>query len=225
LIHKERRLIKSQVFTTILIFVVVSTLFIGELPLTSKAFEYSSLSSSDPLSVKIVYPEKEHEINTGSNLEITGTSRYNSDLTCHVSVIINDIKPYQEATPTGVNTKNDYTTWKYIVDPDFTTINRGDNKITARLLCSDDRGQDLRKWYSVNVVGQEETENSYDSSSTTTSLAILASGQSRSTANPTIINIDRNVFMEMVNYRIGNNTEVIRNAIEDSIMSFYARMT
>lgn len=220
MIYKERRLTKCHVFTTILIFVVVSALFIGELPLMSKAFEHSSLSSSDPFSVKIIYPEKEHEINIGSNLEITGTSEYNSDLTCHVSVIINDIKPYQKATSAGTNTNNDYTTWKYVVDPHYTTINRGDNKITARLLCSDDRGQDLRKWYSVNVIGQEETENNNDSSSTTTSLAIPASGQSRSTANPTIINIDRNVFIEIVNNRIENNTEVIRDAIENSIMSF-----
>lgn len=223
MIYKERRLIKCQVFTTILIF-VVSALFIGELPLISEASEHSSLSFSDPLSVKIIYPEKEHEINIGSNLEITGTSGYNSDLRCHVSVIINDIKPYQEVTPTGTNTKNVYTTWKYIVDPDYTTINRGDNKITARLLCSDDRGQDLKKWYSVNVNGQDKTESSHQSSSTTT-LAVPITIGTESTVTPTMINIDRDVFLDLINNRIGNNTEVIRDVIEDSIMSLYARMT
>jgi hypothetical protein len=223
LIYKEWRLTKCQVFTTILIF-VVSALFIGELSLISEASEHSLLSFSDPLSVKIIYPEKEREINIGSNLEITGTSGYNSDLTCHVAVIINDIKPYQKATPTGTNTKNDYTTWEYIVDPDYTTINRGDNKITARLLCSDDRGQDLRKWYSVNVVGQDKTENSHQSLSTTTLTVPITIG-TESTVTPATINIDRDVFLELINNRIENNTEVIRDAIEDSIMSLYTRLT
>jgi hypothetical protein len=203
---------------------VVSALFIGELSLISEASEHSLLSFSDPLSVKIIYPEKEREINIGSNLEITGTSGYNSDLTCHVAVIINDIKPYQKATPTGTNTKNDYTTWEYIVDPDYTTINRGDNKITARLLCSDDRGQDLRKWYSVNVVGQDKTENSHQSLSTTTLTVPITIG-TESTVTPATINIDRDVFLELINNRIENNTEVIRDAIEDSIMSLYTRLT
>ena len=102
----------------------------------SKASEHTSLSFSDPLSVKIIYPKKEQSTDIGSNLVITGTSGLNSDLTCYVSVIINDVKPYQEVTPTGSKTKNDYSTWKYALDPDYTTIKEGTNKITARLLCS-----------------------------------------------------------------------------------------
>jgi hypothetical protein len=142
----------------------------------------------------------------------------------HVSVIINDVKPYQEATPTGTKTKNDYTTWKYIVDPDYTNIKEGDNKITARLLCSDDRGQDLRKWYSVNINEQNVTESSHQSLSTTT-LAVPITIGTESTATPTTINIDRDLFLELINNRIENNTEVIRDVIEDFIMSLYARMT
>lgn len=46
-----------------------------------------------------------------------------------------------------------------------------------------------------------------------------------STVTPTTINIDRDVFLELINNRVENNTEVIRDAIKDSIMSLYARMT
>jgi hypothetical protein len=42
-------------------------------------------------------------------------------------------------------------------------LERGDNKITARLLCSDDNEQVMRKWDSVTVVGQAGAENSYHS--------------------------------------------------------------
>jgi hypothetical protein len=191
----------------------------------SKASQHSPLSFSNPLGVKIIHPGRDQNTEIGSNLEITGTSAYNLDYTCHVSVIINDVKPYQEATPTGITTKNDYSTWKYVVDSDYTTINKGDNKITARLLCFDNQGEDLKRWYSVKVIGQEETENSYESSPPTTTLAIPASVQTGSTAISTTINIDRNVFIELVNSRIGNNTEVIRDSIENSIMSFHAKMT
>jgi hypothetical protein len=163
---------------------VVSVLFAGNLSIISKASDHSSLSLSDPLNVRIIHPEKEQGINIGSNLEITGTSGYKLDYTCHVSVIINDVKPYQEATPTGTKTKNDYTTWKYIVDPDYTNIKEGDNKITARLLCSDDRGQDLRKWYSVSITEQNVTESSHQSLSTTT-LAVPITIGTESTATPT----------------------------------------
>ena len=137
-----------------------------------------------------------------------------------MSVIINDVKAYQEATPTGTETKNDYSTWVYALDPDYTTINEGTNKITSRLLCSDDQGKDLRKWYSINIVGQDKTENSYQSSSAT-ALAVPITIETESTTKPAIINIDRNVFVQLINNRIENNTEVIRDTIEDSIMSLY----
>jgi hypothetical protein len=217
------RLTKQQVFTTILI-LVLSMLFIEDLPGISKASEHSSLSFSDPLSVKIIYPKKDQSADIGSNLVITGTSGYNPDHTCNVSVIINDVKPYQVASPTGTEIKNDYSTWKYALDPDYTTINEGTNKITSRLLCSDDRGKDLRKWYSINLIGQDKTENSYQSSSIT-ALAVPITMETESTMKPAIINIDRNVFVELINNRIENNTEVIRDTIENSIMSFYTKIT
>ncbi|MGH9963597.1 MAG: hypothetical protein ACRD5E_02060 [Nitrososphaeraceae archaeon] len=217
------RLTKQQVFTTILI-LVLSILFIGDLHSISKASEHSSLSFSDPLSIKIIYPKKDQSTDIGSNLVITGTSRYNPDRICNVSVIINDVKPYQKAIPTGTETTNDYSTWKYALDLDYTTINEATNKITTRLLCSDDQGKDLRKWYSINIVGQDKTDNSYQSSSAT-ALAVPIIIETESTTKPAIINIDRNAFVELINKRIENNTGVIRDTIEDSIMSLYTRMT
>lgn len=203
-----------------ILFLFGNTLIIEDSSNISKASQHSSLSFSDPPGVKITYPEKDQSTKVGGNLEIIGTSVYNPDHICHVSVIINDVKPYQETIPTGTKAKSDYSTWKFVFSSAHTGINEGDNKITARLLCSDDLGEDLRKWYSVNVIGKEETENS-----STKTLAIPASIQTRSTATPTSINIDRNIFIDLVNNRIENNTEVIRDAIEDSIMSFYTRMS
>jgi hypothetical protein len=202
----------------------VNILLIDDSSSLSRASEYPSLSFSHPLSVKIIHPEKGQSTDIRSNLVITGTSGYNPNYTCNVSVIINDVKPYQKTIPTGIETTNDYSTWKYALGSDYTTIKDGINKITARLLCLDDQGKEFRKWYGINLIGQEKTDNKYQSSSTT-ALAVPITIESELTTKPAIINIDRNVFVELINNRIENNTEVIRDTIEDSIMSFYTRMT
>jgi hypothetical protein len=99
----------------------------------------SSLSSSPP-DIEIVYPNSEQTANTESDLEISGISNYDPRNTCHVSVIINDVKPYRKTIPTGGDMKSDYSTWKYVIESDSNTIRQGDNKITARLLCDGENG-------------------------------------------------------------------------------------
>ena len=60
-------------------------------------------------------------------------------------------------------------------------------------------GQDVRKWYSVNVIGQTDNEDSYRSQpksipTTTESVPVGIS--------PTTIEIDRDTFMKLINNRI-----------------------
>jgi hypothetical protein len=145
-------------YATILLFnkVTIIDKVFGQLPASS------SLPSS-PISIKIVHPDYGQITSVKNKLEISGESRYNPSYTCQVSVIINDVKPYQKTTPTGDGIQNDYSTWKYTINPDYTTIRNGDNRITARLICTDDMGQDVRKWYSVNVIGQTDNEDNYRS--------------------------------------------------------------
>jgi hypothetical protein len=220
------------VFTSILVvYVTITTLLFNDVSILGKAagqLLQSSLSSSNSdfsssgrLGVEIVYPAKDRTTNTKDNLEISGVSTFNPGYICHVSVIINDVKPYQKTIPTGRNVENDYSTWKYVVNPDYTTIREGDNKITARLLCSDDNGQVMRKWDSVTVVGQADTENNFQSQTEKT-LAIPTDIESTPAGiSSTTIKIDRNTFMELISNRIGNNTEAIRDSIKDSIVSVY----
>lgn len=202
----------------------MNILLINDSSSLSKASEHPSLSFSHPLSVKIIHPEKGQSTDIRNNLIITGTSGYNPNHTCNVSVIINDVKPYHKTIPTGIETTNDYSAWKYALGLDYTTIKEGINKITARLLCLDDQGKEFRKWYSINLIGQDKTDNNYQSSSTT-ALAVPITIETESTTKPGIISIDRNVFVELINNRMENNTEVIRDVIEESIMSLYAGMT
>jgi hypothetical protein len=185
------------VFTTILV-VYATMLLFNDVSILGKAAglpsslsaSSSSFSSSGPLGVEIVYPIKDQTTNIKDDLEILGVSSSNPGYVCHVSVIINDVKPYQKTTPTGSNVENNYSIWKYVVNPDYTTMREGDNKITARLLCSDDNGQDMRKWDSVTVVGQAVTENNFQSPTEKT-LAIPTDMKSTPGGiSPTTIEID-----------------------------------
>ena len=209
------------VLTTVLV-VYATILLFDKVTIIDKAFGQLPASSSlpsSPISIKIVHPDYGQITNVKNKLEISGESRYEPSYACQVSVIINDVKPYQKTTHTGDGIQNDYSTWKYTINPDYTTIRNGDNRITARLICTDDMGQDVRKWYSVNVIGQTDTEDNYRNQPK----SILAdTGSIPAGISPTTIEIDRNTFTELINNRIRNDTEAIRDTIEDSIMHVYS---
>ncbi|CAN5360957.1 hypothetical protein BH18THE2_BH18THE2_39710 [soil metagenome] len=92
-------------------------------------------------------------------LKIIGTSTDNAFTDCHVSVIVNDVRPYQKATATGPNGDEDYSIWEFNLNPDYTQIKKGENRITTKISCQVDNNNsssdvyfDL-KWYSVSVNG------------------------------------------------------------------------
>jgi hypothetical protein len=87
-----------------------------------------------------------------NSLTVSGTSTDNANSACEVSVILNDIRPYQPAVPIGTSGKQDYSKWNFILTPSYGTINQGENKITAKLSCLASPNN-LTKWYSINITG------------------------------------------------------------------------
>jgi hypothetical protein len=179
----------------------------------------SSLSSSSP-DIEIVSPNSDQTANTESDLEISGISNYDPRNTCHVSVIINDVKPYRKTIPMGGDLKSDYSTWKYVIKSDSHTIRQGDNKITARLLCAGENGEDIRKWDSVAVIGQSGKERDSGTLNKETMVLPLETESTPGISSPTI-EIDLDTFVELINKRIGDSSEDIKNSIRDSILSVY----
>src|SRR5215207_1685465 len=89
-----------------------------------------------------------------NNLMVSGTSTDDVNTDCQVSVIVNNVKPYQPAVANGTGGTNDYSTWNFMITPTYTTIKEGpNNKITSKLECT----PNLTKWYSVNVTGVNTT--------------------------------------------------------------------
>ena len=60
------------------------------------------VQQAPPMGVKILSPSKDDNttiVNNTNDFEIYGTSTDNTNTDCKVSIILNNIKPYQEAIP------------------------------------------------------------------------------------------------------------------------------
>ncbi|MGB7953101.1 MAG: hypothetical protein WCF23_03900 [Candidatus Nitrosopolaris sp.] len=167
---KSKSMLSSLPFLPIVVIIIV-TVFIG----WSSIVIFSEGQKEIP-SIKITSPTNGQNISTGSNLTISGsatgthttnprTGNNKDDNRCYVSVIVNNIKPYQNATAGGQKGVNDYSKWYYTLSTKFGAIKEGQNKLTSRLSClqasninSDSANvinttNNLIKWSSVNVTG------------------------------------------------------------------------
>jgi Ca2+-binding RTX toxin-like protein len=115
------------------------------------------------LGVNITSPERGTTILVDSGLTVSGKSTDDPfDENCEVSVIVNNVRPYQPATANGSTGQTiDYSRWFFILSHNYTSIKEGVNEITARLSClpSTTTGSNLTKWYSVNVTGVADGQN------------------------------------------------------------------
>jgi hypothetical protein len=117
----------------------------------------SSLSPSTNLpSVKITSPHKGQEVPVDSNILVSGISSPppadKSRTDCTVSVLLNEVKPYQKAVATGHGRTTDYSTWQYGITTNYAAIKQGQNKITAKISCAANP-TNLTKFNSLNVTG------------------------------------------------------------------------
>ena len=129
--------------------------------------------------VKIISPDKGDlvPLNSNNSLVIKGVSKDNVTSDCDVSVIINNVKPYQKVKPTGSQGDSDYSNWQYTVSSNYTNINEGSNKITSKILCLEGP-QTLQAYYSVNVTATNFTQAQLSSYNT-----MLESSNSTNTGN------------------------------------------
>jgi len=121
----------------------------------------SKIPLSHGMALKIASPVKGQHIPTGTNLTVTGTSSDNSSTNCQISLLLNDLKPYQKTTPTGKSSSGgeDYSSWRYVFNNSTdSSIKQGINKITSKMTCVNTdqprvTNPGVSKWYSINVTG------------------------------------------------------------------------
>ena len=100
-------------------------------------------------SIKILSPLTTQNATVGKDLLISGQSSDDSTKNCSVSVIVNDIRPYQNAIARGTEGLDDFSQWEFVLSNNYTNVIGGMNKITAKLLCE----SSPTRWNSVFVNG------------------------------------------------------------------------
>jgi hypothetical protein len=130
--------------------------------------------------VKITSPKSGESAPTTGNLTVMGKSSDTETSSCQVSVIVNDVKPYQTAVATGSGGVNDYSQWKFTITPNYTAIKEGQNKITSKVTCPGGGGVGLTKWFGINVTG---TTGAAAVNTNSTSAAVTGTGSQTSNAS------------------------------------------
>ncbi|MBV9667826.1 MAG: hypothetical protein JO327_06810 [Nitrososphaeraceae archaeon] len=141
----------------------------------------SRLPSSIAHGVKITSPIKGQRVPVGI-LTIAGTSKDNATSGCHVSIIVNGRKPYQNVTANGPSGNKDYSKWSVTLSPKYALIKQGANKITAKFSCNPN--PTIASFYSVNVTGV----GGRSSSATTSTKQRLSSSPAIRTNNTVMVN-------------------------------------
>ena len=149
----------------------------------SGAAVFAQTLSSTP-TVKITNPTTDKQISTNNGtLRISGISSDNSTSNCEISIIANNVKPYQ---PTVPNKDNDYSSWSFTLNSTYTPIKEGQNKLTSKISCLAIPAN-ATKWYSVNFTGvfkdiitndnqSQEASNNTNINASGTQMDINASG-------------------------------------------------
>ena len=104
--------------------------------------------------IRITSPVRGQDVPVGKNLLVSGistTGNATASSNCHVSIIVNGIKPYQNASGIGPKGQNDYSKWTFLLIPKYTTIKQGANKITSKFSCGNNAN--LVSYYGLNVTG------------------------------------------------------------------------
>jgi Bacterial Ig domain len=142
------------IFSVIWSATVYAQLFVpspGALPAPLTASSPSNTTAATTFvahGVRITSPANGQQVPTGT-LTITGTSKDNPTVDCQVFVIVNAVKPYQNATANGPGGASDYSKWNFNLNSSM--IKEGVNKITAKFACRPNPS--VASFYSVNVTG------------------------------------------------------------------------
>jgi hypothetical protein len=122
------------------------------------SFSQNSTVPSSPIpteTIKIVKPITTQNVSSRDELIISGQSSDNNLKNCSVSVIVNDVKPYQNAVAKGAGGPTDFSEWEFVLHNNYTQIIEGENKITSKLVCA----SAFPRWYSVFVSGVPNSSN------------------------------------------------------------------
>src|SRR5687768_10286106 len=105
--------VKSPYFTICSITLLILISFFSSQMIYGQSTEELLSSPIPQETIKIVNPITTQNVSTGQELSISGLSSDNSMKNCSVSLIVNDVKPYQNAVASGTAGTDDFSQWKF----------------------------------------------------------------------------------------------------------------
>jgi hypothetical protein len=133
--------IETQSVVILLVIAVVVILFGGLVVQTTLAKK----------AVKITFPLENMSMPAGSeNVVIAGRSIDNTTSDCTLGVKLND-GSYENATAAGKGGDTDYSKWTFKANPQ--SLKEGDNKITAKITCTNPNGVKLSGRDTTHAIG------------------------------------------------------------------------
>ena len=147
---------RTTIQCVLIIGIVLVIIFV--IPGNHFSFSQNSTVPFSPIpteTINIVNPVTTQNVSSQDGLIISGQSSDNNVKNCSVSVIVNDVKPYQNAVAKGSGGTSDFSAWEFVLHDTYTHINEGENKITSKLLCA----SESPRWYSVFVNGVPNSSN------------------------------------------------------------------
>ena len=140
--------------------VIVSVLTLSTLTLAACSYSFSfsffqfvDAQKDQKPQVKITYPDADQHIPSG-RLTIYGTSSDSHLTLCQVFVLLNDERPYQNATATGREGKDDYSKWTFSFDPYYSLIREGANELVSKVICHYNDGTNSTSYNKITVTGE-----------------------------------------------------------------------
>lgn len=132
--------------------------------------------------IKIGTPVEGKRVPIDQDLLIAGQSSDDASMNCPVSVIVNNVKPYQSTFPTGSGGPTDYSQWNFTLSSNYTHLVVGSNRITAKLSCS----PETTRWYSVSVMGFQTSQGNGNISLPALSPSVLNPANESTGLNATV---------------------------------------
>src|SRR4029079_5392722 len=115
-------------------------------------------------SIKILNLVPFQSVDINKELVVSGESSDTTAKDCSAYVIVNGVQPYQSAVAIGKGGAGDFSQWKFVLHEQYTHLNEGNNKITAKLVCS----SAPTRWYSVVVNGVSSSNLTHNTEIDTT---------------------------------------------------------
>src|ERR1044071_3743923 len=152
----------TAIFMTALLVILIGTPYEQAFSQTPGGLVPSPQPQLESIKILSLVPFQSVDIN--KELVVSGESSDTTAKDCSAYVIVNGVQPYQSAVAIGKGGTADFSQWKFVLPEQYTHLNEGNNKITAKLVCS----SAPTRWYSVVVNGVSSSNLTHNTEIDTT---------------------------------------------------------